>query len=1333
MTLAQEKLRILTFPQRIMGDQLELRLLLLPTQRLLYMQDLFESRLKPGTQVALPRFIGADLGLSITTISGLASYPFSNPVELAKDGANADTQDAGLAFPPELPALYEGLAAQFKLDPVPPTLGAGGPRGDSDGVRKFLPTSYRRAFNFTQPRTPYAAVDDSYHCAIRRSPKPDPTFKNSSDRVSWGRVIAFCLRQPQLAERIGLVFRTTLTVPADDYFASGGWVYASLDAASLAGFGITSPAVELRSYAARIPTVSAPRPLFAPLLFPVVPGPAQPNGDFDTLKIETADYDDGFAKIVHAAQPVSANLLSETPDGLHVQKDIGVRLGWDDEQLLIWQNRQLLADPKALGQRIDAPLGVFSYRVDVRRTGAPAWESLVLQRSRAALMLSGETISRAGTPLETGVQVFPTQINADPATHYWLPSYFSQWYGASLVLPDERAAQLDASGGLADPGGYSDANIKPQPQQKGGLYEPLLPRATELKYGREYEFRVRLADLSGGGPDVTDEALNDAPATSASLVFKRYVAPKQLKVQPQALQAKPDSGTVLFYTGNAFDVTRPRLGYPALLFTEMDTATAFQKLLDDKTFLHTGKTGTETIKEQREVAYFDPDVGHFLAVVELKTLLMDNLASASQREAFIPLYATQRSFAADPARPFVLELEYRDANVIDFGNALDFGDLGVSQAVLDAGGPLVLPRSRDIRITLYPICADKPALPAYFGFATTRLGDALLHSGEPTQFFVREDAEDERGFFRKGLESHQLQGLYLQPDPHQVINATTFVSETVAGKALEASTLMQRLAAQLDVDHKGLSLIGRPGQRIQLGCSNRIRHTLAPDASSLTFATTGDLVNHWLMALSFELHRDWTWDGLSEAGILIERTRQFTGESDTSKTEEAGRLYLKRTASRVAIGTAEAPPDRSRTRVVFIDAIEPKKEAGLPSTVAHPFPNTIDASYRLTPNFIPSVAAAAAIRERMDRALQLPVTTIPAQVLKVVAAGYALSPFQHSEDYSETAVRERWLWLEFDHPVQNPHDACFARVLSYAPDPLLSYPNPDQLLVKQEDPPLAIDPEPIRVITAGHGNDNAGIDAMQAMRAETADLHHPLVKISPVHYLLPLPPGLHADSPELFGFFGVELRVGHSTTIWCTAQGRFGHPTRLSGVQHPAPPLACLVDRNPEGLRVSAAYAQGVFGGKNVTASPPKTELWAMLYAQVMQADGRSPRNLLLAEAKLVRLQRHARPVGEFLAKRADLPLKAFNGLEVSVDAPATAIAHWSDKDIVALLAQFKLAADTPLSALAVEMMPRYDQFILRGPAPDTSVRPLSRDLGQYRILRSSPLTAVPEICCVSC
>jgi hypothetical protein len=1326
MTLSIEKLRILTFPQRINGDQLDVNALLLPTQRLLNLPASFPSQLNPGTNVQLPKFIAADLKLELKAIRGLSTYPFSNAGVLAAEGATVETLPITAKFPANLPALYEGLAAQFSLDATSPKTqeGAGPTWADADGIRKYLPKSYRAAFNFTLPRTEFAKTDDSYHCAIRQSPPPDPAFKQSRDEVTWGRIIAFCLRQPQLAERIGLLYRLHIALPAADFFQDGGWIYFNL-LSTLTDFDITNAATELKEYAARIPVIEAPRQLFGALLFPVVAGPAQPNGGFDTLKIEASDYDDGFAKIVHAAQPVSANILSEEPDGIHVQKDMGIRLGWDDEQLIIWQNRQVLADPSTPGARIDAPVGVFTYRVDVREKNQPDWNSLVLIRNRAELTLAGESISPAETPIETGVQVYPMKINAALTTKYWLPSYFSQWYGPSLVLPDSRAAQLDETGALENPGSYHDSNIKQHPDQKGGLYEPILPANVELKYGSEYEFRVRLGDLSGGGPSVTDDELNDAPATSSSIVFKRYVAPKHLKVVPQGAQPAPTSPTVVFYEGDLFDVSRPRLGYPALLFTEMDTNDAFQKLLDDKTFLHTGKAPNETIKEQREVSYFDPDVDQLMVIVELRTLQLDNLASLNQREAFIPLYTTFRNFPNDPEAPFTLQLDYRNANVIHFGNKIDLGNLNISQADIDNGVEIVLPTSRDVRITLLPVCSDKPAKPEYFGFNKTLFAGEFVRTGEPIQFFVRQDAVEEQHFFRRDLESRELQGIYLQPDPPQINNPLTFVAFTVEGKELDQSTLMQRLSTQIGLDFKGLSLIGKPGERVQFGCSNRIRHTLAPDNSSLTFATQGDLINHWLSVLSFEIDRDWTWDGLSETGIEIHRKKQFTGEAATIEEEVVGYVQLKKTASRVAI----TKPDRSHTRILFIDAVEPKKDLDSPATPAHPFPNTIDVEYKLAPNFIPSVGPASSQNETATCDVQLPVTTIPQQVLKVAAAGIALSPYEHNQPYSETAVRQRYLWLEFEEPIQDPNDTAFARVLGYAPDPLLSFPNPDQLLVRQDDPPLAIDPELIRVITKGHGNDNAGIDAMQPMTSETADPEHPMVKISPVHYLLPLPPGLHGESAELFGFFVYELRVGHTDRIWCTAQGRFGHPTRVNGVQHPAPPLKCLVNRTTVGISVCAQYASTLFNGRNVTSKPPKTEIWCMLYAQVRQADAKQNRNILLSEARARQVESKQYNLATFLAERSELPIQFANSFDVNLDTPATGIVSWSEKEIEQLLDQFNLARTTGLSVLAVEMMPRYDQYILFGKAPDDSVRPLSRELGQYRILRTSPLVAAPEIC----
>ena len=48
-------------------------------------------------------------------------------------------------------------------------------------------------------------------------------------------------------------------------------------------------------------------------------------------------------------------------------------------------------------------------------------------------------------------------------------------------------------------------------------------------------------------------------------------------------------------------------------------------------------------------------------------------------------------------------------------------------------------------------------------------------------------------------------------------------------------------------------------------------------------------------------------------------------------------------------------------------------------------------------------------------------------------------------------------------------------------------------------------------------------------------------------------------------------------------------------------------------------------------------------------------------------------------------------------------------------------------------MMPRYDQYLLFTDQQPEQLRPLSTELGQYRILRTSPLVAAPEVCCEKC
>ena len=64
-------------------------------------------------------------------------------------------------------------------------------------------------------------------------------------------------------------------------------------------------------------------------------------------------------------------------------------------------------------------------------------------------------------------------------------------------------------------------------------------------------------------------------------------------------------------------------------------------------------------------------------------------------------------------------------------------------------------------------------------------------------------------------------------------------------------------------------------------------------------------------------------------------------------------------------------------------------------------------------------------------------------------------------------------------------------------------------------------------------------------------------------------------------------------------------------------------------------------------------------------------------------------------------------------------IAQWTQIEIDAALRALNLTGKVPLSVLAVELLPELDR------KPD----PLGADLGHVRIIRTSPLTPVGEIC----
>ena len=528
--------------------------------------------------------------------------------------------------------------------------------------------------------------------------------------------------------------------------------------------------------------------------------------------------------------------------------------------------------------------------------------------------------------------------------------------------------------------------------------------------------------------------------------------------------------------------------------------------------------------EGRAVGLPDPDVVKLQVSVQVADLAFVNGVAGDDWDT---IYTTTRPFPAHPAAALDLEFAWQDVHD------------AASLAPPPAAGPLPLPTARLVRLILAPVCRDDPTL-SYFGAPDVLTGPAV-------NVMLRKPSADERGLFLPASDADRVSACYLQPDA--LPDAATAAAQQAAGAGTAApDDAAGRLAAALGLACSGLVFTGQPGRRTVFGTAAGLHALLAPDYSAIGFSSSGDLTLRWIVSVRETIDRDWPWDGLAPAGISVRRTL------DGGPEEEVGRIQLVRAIN----DNATVNPDHSQTDILFFDAIDPKPEAC-------EFPAEISASYRLVPDF-------ADPPRRQDTpapiAIRLPIATPPAQVPQLVSAGIALSPYQHSADYAATAPRRRWLWLEFDRPPDNPADRYFARVLGSSPDPDLSGLPVETVAEDTPEPPLPVDPEPIRVIVPGAADDAAGLSAMDELVAGDTG----------VHMIVPLPPGTDSGSPELFGFFTYELRTGHKQG-WCAAQGRFGAPLRVTGVQHPPPDLTCLVARDSASLTVSAPFAQAVLGG----------------------------------------------------------------------------------------------------------------------------------------------------------
>jgi len=1267
----------MAFPQRWDGAHLALNLLLVPS---------VDPLVDPVVGAA-PAFADRVPDLAVVAIPSLDTLPtVADPTAVRPPFTIVE---------PPAPAAprpgFEALALQATAQGVAIVPKAPSPAAPVDPirVRKALPTSYL-AITGATPTGVLTTTTDEFGCEIRgqepgKIPDPPPP-----PRTSWAELMSYALRQPRLAGALGLRYELDVDLSAVD-LTGGGWVFVELAPADdwARAVAVGGPALDgaIRLYAARIPPLAAAaRPVFAAVLFPVDSGGAAID---PAVTSEAEAYDSGFAQIVHAHQPTANDGVHGDGSGIPAATDIGIQLGWDDEQVVTWSNRQL--DLLALrrvpgGLKAETPLGVIGYRVDVAD---------VTGRDPAdATPLSWESLMGVTTALPIGLGAFagelcvePSPLRLNEATNdAWLPHYFANWRGGCLAVADDTPNRL--LGKPAAPTANTPA-----------------PVATLLSYGHAYAFRVRLADLSSGSAGVGDLPAEPGTADVAALVFHRMVPPKSARVavEPGLLR-----------------VTRPVIGYPEVLFTGLG-ATAADR---DAIVAHYLARAATIDPGSADVAGVpDPDVDRVRLTVEVAAPAHDGAGPQHPMDGtYRVLFTTERRLPALPPGPTPVDpgLEI-DLAFVDAPSIVDWATTGWPD-----NGPLVVPRGRDVHVRVEPLVRNAPD---YFGDSAT--------VGLTTTVRVRAESVVEPALLVGDEQNDEpVRGLMFRRPP-----------------GVDVPPVVAQLAQTLHLVANGLSLVAPPGRRVVFGASLALRHTLSADGGTITFASESELLRHWVVPLVVDLDRDWTWDGL-EAPITVDRDGATVGTI---------------TVPPVLSRQAAADPvhqDRARTHLVFLDAVDPHEPtpSGFPEALPHTW--TMRAVTRNdagppvgvagTPTFGPGHVPEVPQDELGGTPLTvtLPIAVPPSQIVGLVSVGVALSPYRKGEGYASTEARRRALWLELAEPVANPAgDTLFGRIVGHGADPLLYEATPD--VERPPEPSLVLDPELVRIVLPRDSDDRAGIGAMLALERATD---------SDRHYLLPLPPGIDADSPELFGFWTWELRVGHAgdphapgQKWWSTAQGRFGRPLRVNGVQHPAPDLVCRAGRvrptrlflpappiqlapepdsagtvavaalqeagAQEVILATATFATPVLDGRPLVTpfTPPKTSLCFFLYAQVVQADGSTNRNVLLDHR-----------YGQWSPPPRVARQRALSDVQRDRIGQAT----FEVPEVEQLLRRLALPPSSALSMLAAELLPGGTGTDVgdRGLSGEAAAAdPLGTDLRPDgrpgRILRVSPLVPVAPVC----
>ncbi|MDQ3022601.1 MAG: hypothetical protein M3R36_18860 [Bacteroidota bacterium] len=1336
--VTEPKLSILTFPQKLEAGKLHLNILLIPRNiNPLLPMDASDNLPPPVT--ILPVFADTACAFKAMIINSLDGLPLV---------ANVSMQQTAVLLDPITSSrdIWEALKQQIKvtddliIDDDETRKFENSAKASIDAyntvknvsIRKYLPETYRNAFNFTKPRTKYAVTGDEYQCAVNNHAEPSDK-KTNREKISWGKAVALCLRNPLLAEKAGLIYHATIDLPAGT-FDEGGWLYIAFD--SQCAFAAIAPDL-IKQYAARIPALKdiSERTLFAAVQFPVTSGAVISEAGYDEIIREAIVYDDGFAKIVHANQPVNHYLLKENDSSNPPLKDVGIRIGWDDEQLTIWQNRQMKQKEENTDLKVDAPLGVFSYCIDAKKTTDQKWFS------QNSIMAPGDIIVQQGNikivskdqKLELGSEVHATSHGRSRDEGFWLPMYFVNWLGNSLAIPDKDAEEINqltaanteaTENKYTSPSGYDSTILTPAqindkiedykknntintiPKKTFNPYIQVPDHAVSLIYGNTYNFRIRLMDISGGAAPLSKDPIHGAQKPVAELHFKRHTGAGPLNIlnvqdtlnSVNPLQDVPDVSVIekiVDINNPVLTIERPKLGYPAVVFTgkyqNPDAVTRLKAILQN--------LPANVQKTAVNIGLPDPDVKSFKVRVEINSLEMDNALSATGKESYVKLYEKTFSFNNDVDQAFDLKIIYRNYNQLPFNGSFKEEE---------AADELLLPKGRQIRATFIPLV----------DMANNIYADESIAFGKTVIFTAFKKSDNETSLLSPIDEG--VKAMYLQPESDGHV-PPAIQSEQKQSVSSSTPVELSRIADALNVSATNLTLEGQKGERVQFGCSKLMRHSLAPDSSSISFTSLAEIFNHWVVAVQYTLNRDWSWDGLEVESFSVFRKMRFESQLKYEPEELAGTINVSRTANINSLTGAQ----RDHTMLIFLDAFDPKKKNNV-------FPEEIFLSYRLVPNLKQGMGNVPGVN---PVAVHLPVTIIPQQVPELISAGIALSPYiKDEEKYTYTDTRQKFLWLEMKESLKDPNDNYYVRVTANAPDPMLCLVDDSIMFNIPQEPPLNVNPEKIRIIIPGMDNDFAGMGAMQEMIEEQ--------KADARFYMVPIPPGLHASSDELFGFFTYEIRVGHKKELWSTTQARYGRPLKVNGVQHPAPALMCNASRRKykpfpslpviNEIAVTAPFANAVLNGKNVAAMPPQTSLWCFLYAQVRQADGKSYRNILL----------DSREMNYTPAKFQKDEGNRYGGTA------------FRQNEISDMLSKIGLPVSSSLSVLCVEMFPlenrwrmlnRHDLFGVANnqfEEPNNAegerdlqnnYNPLVEGLGRFRIYRTSALIATENICCDDC